>query len=178
MTAAADIPPAAQPDGIPWERGRPARIRNLPTLPPPPPDPGVNHKHPLHHKPETGFTSCQAMGQGALCRPQDHSPPGGGSRQDRGEARGRAGGGAPPPRLVIYREKNIGSPAWRPGATPHRISLRLSARLLRLPFLGARASRPHPVPANAPSPASPWPTAPSSLERGSPPGETQGDVPG
>ena len=26
MTAAADSPPAAQPDGIPWERGRPARI--------------------------------------------------------------------------------------------------------------------------------------------------------
>ena len=39
-------PPAPQPDGIPWERGRPARIRNLPMLPPPPPDPGVNHKHP------------------------------------------------------------------------------------------------------------------------------------
>ncbi len=74
MTAAADSPPAAQPDGIPWERGRPARILSLPTLPPPPPDPGVNHKHPLHHKLETGFTSCQAMGQGALCRPQDHSP--------------------------------------------------------------------------------------------------------
>ena len=27
MTAAADIPAAAQPDDIPWERGRPARIR-------------------------------------------------------------------------------------------------------------------------------------------------------
>ena len=33
-----------------------------------------------------------------------------------------------------------------PGATPHRISLRLPARLLRLPLLGTRASRPHPVP--------------------------------
>ena len=37
-------------------------------------------------------------------------------------------------------------------ASPHRISLRLAARLLRLPLkggviaLGARASRPHPVP--------------------------------
>ena len=26
-------PPAAQPDGIPWERGRPARILSLPTRP-------------------------------------------------------------------------------------------------------------------------------------------------
>ena len=40
----------------------------------------------------------------------------------------------------------------RPPDTPHRISLRLAARLLRLPLkggviaLGARASRPHPVP--------------------------------
>ena len=40
----------------------------------------------------------------------------------------------------------------RPAPTPHRISLRLAARLLRLPLkggviaLGARASRPHPVP--------------------------------
>ena len=39
-----------------------------------------------------------------------------------------------------------------PPDTPHRISLRLAARLLRLPLkggviaLGARASRPHPVP--------------------------------
>ena len=39
-----------------------------------------------------------------------------------------------------------------PGAHPHRISLRLAARLLRLPLkggviaLGARASRPHSVP--------------------------------
>ena len=39
-----------------------------------------------------------------------------------------------------------------PAPTPHRISLRLAARLLRLPLkggviaLGARASRPHPVP--------------------------------
>ncbi len=40
----------------------------------------------------------------------------------------------------------------RPASTPHRISLRLAARLLRLPpkggviALGTRASRPHPVP--------------------------------
>ena len=39
-----------------------------------------------------------------------------------------------------------------PASTPHRISLRLAARLLRLPLkggviaLGARASRPHPFP--------------------------------
>ena len=42
-----------------------------------------------------------------------------------------------------------------PLSTPHRISLRLPARLLRLPLkggviaLGARASRPHPVPVAA-----------------------------
>ena len=52
----------------------------------------------------------------------------------------------------------VDSPGWilraqsRPPDTPHRISLRLAARLLRLPLkggviaLGARASRPHPVP--------------------------------
>ena len=52
----------------------------------------------------------------------------------------------------------VDSPGWilraesRPLASPHRISLRLAARLLRLPLkggviaLGARASRPHPVP--------------------------------
>ena len=164
MTAAADIPPAAQPDGIPWERGRPARIRNLPTLPPPPPDPGVNHKHPLHHKPETGFTSCQAMGQGALCRPQDHSPPGGGSRQDRGEARGRAGGGAPPPRLVIYREKisvpRLGGPAPPPTASAFAFRLGFCdspswergrpARILSLPTRPPPPvpGRPHPAPWN------------------------------
>ena len=78
-------------------------------------------------------------------------PPGGGSRQDRGEARGRAGGGAPPPRLVIYREK-ISVP--RLGGPAPSISLRLSANSAT-PLLGARASRPHPVPANAPSPAVP-----------------------
>ena len=48
-----DVPPTASAfacrlgfcDSPSWERGRPARIRNLPTLPPPPLDPGVNHKH-------------------------------------------------------------------------------------------------------------------------------------
>ena len=39
-------PPAAQPDGIPWERGRPARILFLPTRPPPP-APGRPHPDPL-----------------------------------------------------------------------------------------------------------------------------------
>ena len=123
----------------------------------------INRKQGLHPAKQWGKEPCAGL---------KITPPWRGSRRDQGEARGRAGGGAPPPRLVIYREneKNIGSPAWRPGATPHRISLRLSARLLRLPLLGARASRPHPVTGNAPSPASPWPTAPSPLERGSPPG--------
>ena len=47
---------------------------------------------------------------------------------------------------------HVGFPRSRPAPTPHRISLRLAARLLRLPpkggviALGARASRPHPVP--------------------------------
>ena len=38
---------------------------------------------------------------------------------------------------------------------------------------GARASRPHPLAANAPSPANPWPTATGPLERGSPPGRAR-----
>ena len=47
---------------------------------------------------------------------------------------------------------HVGFLRSRPPDTPHRISLRLAARLLRLPLkggviaLGARASRPHPVP--------------------------------
>ena len=40
-------PPPAQPDGIPWERGRPARILFLPTRPPPP-APGRPHPDPLN----------------------------------------------------------------------------------------------------------------------------------
>ena len=51
-----------------------------------------------------------------------------------------------------------GSRPRQPAPPPHRISLRLAARLLRLPLkggvigLGARASRPHPVPLVAPDP--------------------------
>ena len=89
------------------------------------------------------------MGQGAWCRPQESLPPGGGSRQDRGEARGRADGGAPPPRLVIYRENEkisvprLGGPA--PPPTPSAFAFRLGfcdspswergrlARILSLP---------------------------------------------
>ena len=47
---------------------------------------------------------------------------------------------------------HVGFLRSHPAPTPHRISLRLAARLLRLPLkggviaLGARASRPHPVP--------------------------------
>ena len=47
---------------------------------------------------------------------------------------------------------HVGFLRSHPPDTPHRISLRLAARLLRLPLkggviaLGARASRPHPVP--------------------------------
>ena len=60
----------------------------------------------------------------------------------RGTARGQTG---------VSQRVHVGILRSRP-ATPHRISLRLAARLLRLPLkggviaLGARASRPHPVP--------------------------------
>ena len=52
----------------------------------------------------------------------------------------------------VSQRVQVGFLRSRPPDTPHRISLRLAARLLRLPLkggviaLGARASRPHPVP--------------------------------
>ena len=52
----------------------------------------------------------------------------------------------------VSQRVHVGFLRSRPAPTPHRISLRLAARLLRLPLkggviaLGARASRPHPVP--------------------------------
>ena len=52
----------------------------------------------------------------------------------------------------VSQRVHVGFLRSRPPDTPHRISLRLAARLLRLPLkggviaLGARASRPHPVP--------------------------------
>ena len=61
----------------------------------------------------------------------------------RGPARGQTG---------VSQRVHVGFLRTRPAPTPHRISLRLAARLLRLPLrggviaLGARASRPHPVP--------------------------------
>ena len=51
--------------------------------------------HP-HDKPGTWFTRSQGIQQGALCRPQESLPPLRGSRQDKGEARSRAGGGQTP----------------------------------------------------------------------------------
>ena len=52
----------------------------------------------------------------------------------------------------VSQRLHVGFLRSRPPDTPHRISLRLAARLLRLPLtggviaLGARASRPHAVP--------------------------------
>ena len=62
----------------PWERGRPARIPNLPTLPLPPPGQAANREHPLRDKPGTGLTPCHGIQHGAICRPQESLPPGGG----------------------------------------------------------------------------------------------------
>ena len=88
----------------PWERGRPARILSLPMLPPPPAPPGqgANREHPLHHKPGTWLTPCHSVGQGALCRPQDHSPLEGESARGRSPRSSRWGGAFP--RLVSYRD--------------------------------------------------------------------------
>ena len=64
------------------------------------------------------------------------------ARQGRGPVRGQTG---------VSQRVQVGFLRSHPPA-PHRISLRLAARLLRLPLkggviaLGARASRPHPVP--------------------------------
>ncbi len=65
------------------------------------------------------------------------------ARQGWGPARGQTG---------VSQRVPVGFLRSRRPDTPHRISLRLAARLLRLPLkggviaLGARASRPHPVP--------------------------------
>ena len=62
------------------------------------------------------------------------------------------GGGWTRGQTGVSQRVQVGFPRSRPPDTPHRISLRLAARLLRLPLkggviaLGARASRPHPVP--------------------------------
>ena len=53
-------PPAAQPDGNPWERGRPARILSLPTRPPPP-VPGRPHPAPLNGVLGRGAPDCPEM---------------------------------------------------------------------------------------------------------------------
>ena len=61
------------------------------------------------------------------------------------------GGGPARGQTGVSQRAHVGFLRSRPPA-PHRISLRLAARLLRLPLkggviaLGARASRPHPVP--------------------------------
>ena len=62
------------------------------------------------------------------------------------------GGGRTRGQTGVSQRAHVGFLRSRPPDTPHRISLRLAARLLRLPLkggviaLGARASRPHPVP--------------------------------
>ena len=62
------------------------------------------------------------------------------------------GGGTARGQTGVSQRAHVGFLRSRPAPTPHRISLRLAARLLRLPLkggviaLGARASRPHPVP--------------------------------
>ena len=62
------------------------------------------------------------------------------------------GGGWTRGQTGVSHRVQLGFPRSQPPYTPHRISLRLAARLLRLPLkggviaLGARASRPHPVP--------------------------------
>ena len=62
------------------------------------------------------------------------------------------GGGWTHGRTGVSQRARVGFLRSRPAPTPHRISLRLAARLLRLPLkggviaLGARASRPHAVP--------------------------------
>ena len=62
------------------------------------------------------------------------------------------GGGRTRGQTGVFQRVYVGFLRSRPPNTPHRISLRLAARLLRLPLkggviaLGARASRPHPVP--------------------------------
>ena len=62
------------------------------------------------------------------------------------------GGGWTRGQTGVSHRVQVGFLRSRPPDTPHRISLRLPARLLRLPLkggviaLGARASRPHPVP--------------------------------
>ena len=62
------------------------------------------------------------------------------------------GGGWTHGRTGVSQRARVGFLRSRPPDTPHRISLRLPARLLRLPLkggviaLGARASRPHAVP--------------------------------
>ena len=45
--------------------------------------PALPGGHPLHVKPQTGFTSCPGIGQEVSCRPRESLPPGGGV----GEAR-------------------------------------------------------------------------------------------
>ena len=63
-----------------------------------------------------------------------------------------SGGGRARGQTGVSQRVRVGFLRSRPPDAPHRISLRLEARLLRLPLkggviaLGARASRPHPVP--------------------------------
>ena len=52
--------------------------------------------HHPHKKPGTWFTSCPGIGQGALCRPEDHSPLEGESARGRSPQSSRRGANATP----------------------------------------------------------------------------------
>ena len=67
----------------------------------------TNRGRRLHLRPGTWFTSCQAIGQGAWCRPQESLPPGGGVGE-RAEPAVEPEGGELRPRFA-------GAPLWEKG---------------------------------------------------------------
>ena len=88
--------------GFPLGARASARIPNLPTLPLPPPGQAANREHPLRDKPGTGLTPCHGIQHGAICRPQESLPPGGGvAEKPSRQAKTDAVGGTPARRLRI-----------------------------------------------------------------------------
>ena len=67
----------------------------------------TNRGRRLHLRPGTWFTSCQAIGQGALCRPQESLPPGGGVGERAKPAVEPVGG--------ELRPRFAGAPLWEKG---------------------------------------------------------------
>ena len=108
-----------QAEGEPRRRCRSIQVEELAEAAPgfgvggTPALPGSHHPH---DKPGPWFTRSQGIQQGALCRPQESLPPLRGSRQDKGEARSRAGGGQTPCAVSGYpaRGQRAGS-ALPPG---------------------------------------------------------------